>query len=60
MTNKNEELIKQWIKHNLISLATFHKERCDEIDCNIQLSSLHEVFERLNIELTTEEIELLM
>ena len=60
MFNKNEELIKQRIKHNLISLAVFHKERCNESDCDIQLFSLREIFERLGIELTKEEIEILM
>ena len=44
-----------WIKNNLLSLAQFHKERCDDPECGIQLHAVQVVMNKLDIELTDKE-----
>ena len=44
-----------WIKNNLLSLAQYHKERCNDPDCNIQLYAVQVVMNKLGIKLTDKE-----
>ena len=55
-----EDMKKDWIKENLLGLALYHKERCDDPMCGIQLVAVREVMNRLGIKLTNEEFIILV
>ena len=48
------------VKRTLLELCQHHKETCDGPECTISLWTVREVFEFLGIELTEEELKVLM
>lgn len=54
MTEKDE------IKKVLIDLIRFHKEGCKDPECNIRLTPLLEIFDKLDIELSSEEFTMVI
>lgn len=51
----NEDMKLNWIKNNLLALAKYHKDRCDDQNCQIQLCAIQEVMTKLGIKLTLKE-----
>lgn len=50
-----DEQRMDWIKRNLIELAKYHKDRCDDPNCGIQLYAVQEAINMLGIELSMED-----
>lgn len=48
------------IKNVLLDLIQFHKEGCKDPECNIRLTPLLEIFNKLDIELSLEELQIVI
>ena len=55
-----DELEKEIIKKTLLHLCAEHKNTCDDPECTIQIFLMKRVFDVLEIELTKDEIFMLM
>ncbi len=51
---------KDEIKNVLLDLIQFHKVKCEDPECNIKVTTLLEIFNKLDIELTSEELNIVI
>jgi len=51
---------KDEIKNILLDLIQFHKEECKDPECGIKLTPLLKIFDKLDIELTSEELKIVI
>jgi hypothetical protein len=58
--NKKHDEIKSELKSTLVALIQFHKEKCEDLECNLRLTAFLEIFSRLDIELTSEELGIVL